>query len=238
MGLTDWFNDVTDRLTRAAQAALETARRLAEEAKRELDRALHEAEQIVDNVTSKVQSTADGIKRDLEATVPSFEGKLQEIIEDIQQAAVSAADEGADVIDSINGVVEIVFQQIEKALQAAIDAINRFLHEASDRLFQFLDGILPGFLSRLLTPVKSLIGYILQGLDFLANKLKAGVSAAVQTIKTTVQALTRKISEVLGPIWGYVKKLWKLFFDTEPEQCSITVQWFDEKMRHTERQLL
>ncbi|MCJ1455275.1 hypothetical protein MMC28_005629 [Mycoblastus sanguinarius] len=238
MGLTDWFNDVTDTLTSDAKAALETTRRLAEEAERELDRGLHEAEQIVHNVTAKVRNTADEMKRDLEATVPSFDGKLQEIIDDIKESASSAADEGVDITDSINGAVELVFQQIEKALQAAIDAVNRFLHEASDRFFRLLDGILPGFLSRLLSPVKSLIDSILKNLDFLAGKLKDGVSAAVQTIKSTVQAITRKIGEVLGPIWDYVKKLWKLFFDTEPEQCSLTAQWFDERMRRTEKQLL
>jgi len=123
-------------------------------------------------------------------------------------------------------------------LQAAIDAVNRFLHEASDRLSRLLDGILPGFLSRLLSPVKTLIDSILKGLDFFADKLKDGVSAAVQTIKSKVQAITKKIGEVLGPIWDYVKKLWKLLFDTEPEQCSLTAQWFDERMRRTEKQLL
>ena len=238
MGLTDWFNDVTETLTSAAKAALEATRRLAEEAEREFTRTLHEAEQIVDKVTAKVQNTADQMKRDLEATVPSFDGKLQEVIDDIKEAASSAADEGVDITDSINGAVEIFFQQIEKALQAAIDAVNHFLQETSDRLFRFLDGILPGFLSRLLSPIKSLIDSILKALGSLAAKLKDGVSAAVQTIKSTVQAITRKIGEVLGPIWNYIKKLWKLFFDTEPEQCSLTAQWFDERMRRTEKQLL
>ncbi|KAI9781107.1 MAG: hypothetical protein M1835_004359 [Candelina submexicana] len=239
MGLSDWFNEVTGTLTRTAQAALENARRLAEEAVRELNGTRHEAEQIVDKVTAKVQNTADEMKRDLEATVPSFDGKLQEIIDDIKEAASSAADEGVDITDAINGAVELVLQQIERTLQAAIDAVNRFLHDTSDGLFRLLDGLpLPGFLSRLLGPVKSLINSILRGLDFLAEKLKHGVSAAVQTIKSTVQALIREIGEVLGPIWDYVKKLWKLLFDAEPEQCSLTAQWFDERMRRTEKQLL
>ena len=238
MGLTDWFNDVTDALTKAAKIALETTRRLADEAKRELDRAFHEAEQIVDNVTAEVRNTADKIEHDLEAAVPSFDGKLQEIIKDITEAASNAADEGVDITDSINGAVEIVFIKIEKALKAAVDAVNRFLQEASDRLFQLLEGILPDFLSRLLGPVKSLINIILKGLKFLAEKLKDGVSAAIQTIKSTVQATVRKIGEVLGPIWEYVKKLWKLLFGPEPEQCSLTAQWFDERMRRTEKQLL
>lgn len=238
MGLTDWFNNVTDTLTNAAKAALETTRELAEEAKREFDRAFHEAEQIVDNVTAKVRNTTHEMERDLEATVPSFDGKLQEIIDDITEIVSRAAEEGVDITDAINGAVEIVFQQIEKALQAAIHAVNRFLHEASDRLFRLLDGILPGFFSRLLSPVESLINTILKGLDFFAAKLKDGVSAAVETIKAKVQAITKKIGEVLGPIWDYVKKLWKLLFDNEPEQCSLTAQWFDERMRRTEKQLL
>ena len=189
-------------------------------------------------MTAKVRSTADEMKRDLAATVPSFDGKLQEIIDDIKEAASSSADEGVDITDSINAAVEIFFQQIEKALQAAIDAVNRFLQETSDRLFQLLENVLPEFLIRFLSPVKSFIGSILKGLNILAEKLKDKVSSAVQTIKSKVQAITKKIGEALGPIWDFITKLWKLFFDTEPEQCSLTAQWFDERMRRTEKQLL
>ena len=103
--LTRVINSQLKRL----QIALETTRRLADEAKRELDRAFHEAEQIVDNVTAKVRNTADEIKHDLEAAVPSFDGKLQEIIKDITEASSNAADEGVDITESINGAVEIVF---------------------------------------------------------------------------------------------------------------------------------
>ena len=238
MGLTDWFNDVVDTLSNAAKAALETTRRLAEEAKRELDRAINEAEQIVEKVTDGVQDTAGEMERDLKAMVPSFEGKLKEIIDDIVVAASSSADDGVDITDSINGAVELAFQKIEKALKDAIDAIHKFLKEASDELFRLLDGILPGFLSSLLSTVKFLIDSILSRLNFLAQKLKNGVSVAVQTIKSAVKAITTRIGEVLGPIWDFVKKLWKLFFGSEPEQCSLTAQWFDERMRRTEKQLL
>ena len=230
MGLTDWVNDVTHRLTSVAEAALETTRRAAEEVKRELDRAINEAGHIVNSVTAKVQNTADEMKRDLEAAVPSFDEKLQEILDDITEAASKAADDGVDITDSINGAVEVAFQQIEKALVAATDAINRFLHEAADKLFQLLNG--------LLGPVESLIKFLLEGLESLARKLKDGVSTAVQKIKSIVQAAVRKIGEVLGPIWDYVKTLWKQLFGTEPEQCSLTAQWFDERMRRTEKQLL
>ena len=230
MGLTDWVNDVTHRLTSVAEAALETTRRAAEEVKRELDRAINEAGHIVNSVTAKVQNTADEMKRDLEAAVPSFDEKLQEILDDITEAASKAADDGVDITDSINGAVEVAFQQIEKALVAATDAINRFLHEAADKLFQLLNG--------LLGPVESLIKFLLEGLESLARKLKDGVSTAVQKIKSMVQAAVRKIGEVLGPIWDYVKTLWKQLFGTEPEQCSLTAQWFDERMRRTEKQLL
>ena len=238
MGLTDWVNDVTHRLTSVAEAALETTRRAAEEVKRELDRAINEAGHIVNSVTAKVQNTADEMKRDLEAAVPSFDEKLQEILDDITEAASKAADDGVDITDSINGAVEVAFQQIEKALVAATDAINRFLHEAADKLFQLLNGLLPEYLNRLLGPVESLIKFLLEGLESLARKLKDGVSTAVQKIKSMVQAAVRKIGEVLGPIWDYVKTLWKQLFGTEPEQCSLTAQWFDERMRRTEKQLL
>ena len=238
MGLTDWFNDVTDALTSAAKTALETTGNLADKAKRELDRTFHEAEQIADRATADAGKEASGIESELIKAVPTFEGKLQDIINDITKAAANAADEGVDITDSINGAVEIVFVQIEEALKAAVDAVNRLVEEAEIRLSQMLKGILPGFFERLLSPIKSLIDVIRTGLNKLAKKLKDGVSAAIQTIRSTVQGIVRKISEALGPVWEYVKKLWKLFFGTEPEQCSLTSQWFDERIRRTEKQLL
>lgn len=237
MGLTSWFNEVTGRLTTTAIAALVTTETLVEEAKRELDEARRLPERIVEDVTTQVRTMADEIEGELRAVVAGFYEKLQKIIDDIQEAASSAADEGVDLVDSINGAVDIVFQQIDKAFIVAIDAVNKGLQEASDRLTQHLGG-LPGLPKGLLNPVESFIEDIRISLQTLAGRLKTGVSAAVETIKSKVQALTRKIGEVLGPFSGYIKQLWKLFFDSEPEQCSITAQWFDEKMRRTEKQLL
>ncbi|KAI9697884.1 MAG: hypothetical protein M1820_007671 [Bogoriella megaspora] len=238
MGLTDWFSDVADTLTSAAKSAIETAERLAQEAKRELERAIHEAEQVIDNVTGKVRRKADEIERDLNAIVPNFDGKLEEIVHNITETASEAADNGIDITQSINGAVEIVFQEIEKALKAAIDVVNKFLHRAADALFELLEGFLPGFLNRLLEPVRGLIKFILEGLDGLAERLKNGVRWALEKIKSTVQSIVKKIGEVLGPVWEFVKKLWKLLFGAEPEQCSLTAQWFDARMKRTEKEML
>lgn len=238
MGLTDWFNDVTGSLTRAAKSIVDVTTTFVDEAKRELDEKNHAVEHTVSNLTAKLQISAHDMENDLKKMVPSFEGKLQEIIDEITEAASSAADDGLDITDSINGAVKIAFVKVDQAVQAAIDAIIQFLHDASDRLFRLLKGVLPGWLDRLLSPVKSVINFILGKLDFLADKLKKGVSAAIQTIKTAVQGIVKKIGEVLGPIWEFVKKIWKLSFGSEPEQCALTAQWFDERMKRTEKQLL
>ena len=238
MGLTDYFQDVADTLTNASRIALQTTSRVAEEAQRELVMNNKEAGEIINSVTAAIQSAADEVKRDLEEKVPTFKGKLHEIINDIQEAASVAADEGIDIADSINGIVETFFQHIDKALSLAVDAVNQALHDALHRLSRMLDAILPESANRVLGPVKSLTSSILENLISFAEELKTGASYAVQEIKSTVQGITRKIGEVLSPIWDYVKKLWKLSFGTEPEQCSLTAQWFDERMKRTEHQLL
>ncbi|KAI9801966.1 MAG: hypothetical protein M1825_003021 [Sarcosagium campestre] len=218
MGLTDFFRDAAHKFTDAAKSAVDSVERLAQEAKREWERATHEAEQVVKRLTGGVSRTAEEIEIELRGIMPNFENKLAELNESIINTASSAAENGVDITESIEGAA--------------------FLHDAHDTLFRMLEGYLPSFLDRLLQPVRDLIDWILKKLDSLAETLKEGVTAVVNKIKTTTQGWIRKIGEELGPIWDFIKKLWRLLFGAEPEQCSVTAQWFDEKMKRAERQML
>lgn len=86
--------------------------------------------------------------------------------------------------------------------------------------------------------MKAAVSWVVHGLKTFSDKLKTGISIILDKIKATVQTFVRRVGEVLGPIWGFIKKLWKLLFGTEPEQCQLTAQWFQERMKRTEMELL
>lgn len=234
----DWFQKADDFFTNVAKDGIKTMEGLGEEVKRGLDKAIHEPEQIFNDITARVEEKAHDIERFVKAAIPNFGGKLQEVINDITKIASAAAEDGVDIIESINGAVEIVLQEVQKALEAAINAVNQLLHDAADRLYRILDEYSPEFLNHLLKRARDLIDWILGGLNSLAEGLKNGVTNVVETIKTTVQDLVKEIGEVVGPIWDCIKKLWKILFGAEPEQCQLTAQWFDERMKRAEKEML
>jgi ubiquinone biosynthesis protein UbiJ len=78
----------------------------------------------------------------------------------------------------------------------------------------------------------------LEGLKKFGDILKEGIGFVLDKIKKAAKALARKIGEVLGPIWGFLKELWRMLFGTEPEHCEMAAQWFEERMKRIERELL
>ena len=238
MGFFDSIVQLVDTVRHAADTALEIAQRLAEEARRKVREAIESAEQVAKGVADTITNTAEGMKHDLEKLTPSFDEKLQQIIDEVTEVASAAADEGVDITEAVNAAVAVALKKVEDALKAAIDAVNTFLHEAQTKLFSFLEGILPESLHFLLAPVKAAAKWAVDGLESFGAKLKNGISIILEKIKVTVQAFNRKVGEVLGPIWEFVKKLWKLLFGVEPEHCQLAAQWFEERMKRTEQQLL
>lgn len=235
MGFFDAFVNMADELRRRAEAALEYTRRLAEELERKVREAIEEAEHLATTVTQKVEKTVEEMKGDLEKLVPSFDDKIQEIVDQITEVATTAADEGVDITEAIKGAVSIALETLKRALQAAIDVISRFFNEASGKLFSFLEGVLPGSFQFILKPVRATVDWGLKGLASFADNLKSKISGVVNKIKVTVEAIVRRIGEVLGPIWGFIKKLWRLLFGSEPEQCALTAAWFDERLKRAEK---
>ncbi len=238
MGFFDGFVETIGSVTRAAEAALEYARRTAEEAQRKIHEATETAERVAKSVANKVEDTAKGVQRDLEKLTPNFNEKLQQIKDEVKEVASAAAEEGVDITEAVNSAVEVALKKVEEALNAAIDAVNRFLWETQEKLFGFLEGVLPDWLHWVLNPVRDAIQWALQGLQTFGDKLKRGISDILEMIKVAVQAFVRKVGEILGPIWKFVKWLWKMLFGVEPEQCHLAAQWFEERMKRTEKQLM
>jgi phage-related protein len=238
MGFFDRFIQIIDNVREAAEAALHVAQRVAEEARREILEATENAKQVAESVQHKIFNTAEGVRHDLEQLIPSFEDKLKEITDEITNVASTAAEEGMDITDAVNAAVEIALRKVEDALNAAIDAVHRFLDEVYNKIFSFLEGILPKAFEFLLGPVKHAAERAINGLKSFGDTLKSRISKILEKIKIGVQAFVRKIGEVLGPIWNFVKKLWKLLFGSEPEHCQLVAEWFGDRMKRTENQLL
>lgn len=235
MGFFDALVRQADAIRHAAEAALEFTRNHAQEAECKLIEAKDTAERLATKINHKVENTAADLQRERKTLTPSFEGKLQEMVDQSTEVAQNTADEGVDITEAIDGAVEVALKALEDTLNAAMDAINRFLNEASKKIFNFLGGYLLQFL---LKPMIATVDFVLERLASLGDQLKRQISSAVQTIKVTIQKIVRRIGHVLGPRWQFVKKLWKILFGVEPEQCVLTAAWFDERMKRTEKQLL
>ncbi|KAL1791777.1 hypothetical protein ACET3X_009528 [Alternaria dauci] len=238
MGFFDVFVNMYEEVSRKAEAALQYARQLAEEAQRKIREAIEDAERIARNLAKRVEEAANGIQHDLENLTPNFEEKLKQIMDEVTEVASAAAEEGVDITEAINSAVEIALKKVEDALKAVIDAVNNFLRQAEEKLFGFLKGVLPDWLQGVLSMVRGAVQSALKSLNWFADELKKGISIMLDKIKSAIQAFVKRVGEVLGPIWKFVKLLWKLLFGTEPEHCQMTAEWFEEKMKRTENQLL
>jgi phage-related protein len=238
MGFFDRFVELIDNVREAAEAALRVAQRVAEEAQRKILEATERVEQVARSAADRICNTADSMKHDLEELVPSFDDKPQQIIDEVTEVASTAAEEGVDITDAVNAAVELALKKVEDALNAAIDAVNRFLSEANNKIFGFLEGILPEAFQFLLKPVKNAAEWAINGLRSFGDTLKSKISWILNKTKEEVQAFVRKVGEVLSPIWNFVKKLWKLLFGSEPEHCHLVAEWFGDRMKRAEHQLL
>lgn len=242
MGLFDQIISSIDEVKQTARAGLDTFQRLAEEAQHEIleipKRAEQAAKDVVEKIIEKIINTAQNMRHDLEKLTPNFDEKLQQIIAQISEVASAAADEGVDLSELVNAAVEVGFNRLEVALKAAINAINQFLDEAQNKVFRLLEEILPKPFYSLLEQVKVVAQGAVNDLKLFGSDLKSRISMTLEKIKGTIQDLVRNVGEVLGPFWEYIQTLWKLFFGVEPEQCQIAAQWFEERMKRTEKQLL
>jgi ABC-type transporter Mla subunit MlaD len=238
MGFFDGFIHVVNAIGHAAEAALAGARHLAEEAAKQIQEAAHEAEAIAQHVRSKITDSATDMEHQLSALKPNFDEKMQDIVDEVSNVARSAADQGVDISEAIDAAIELAVKNVETALKAAIDAVNQFLFEAKEKLFSFLHELLPGWLHFALGPLEALAGLALEGLKKFGGLLKEGIGFVLDKIKKAAKALARKIGELLGPIWCFLKELWKMLFGTEPEHCEVAAQWFEERMKRIERELL
>jgi ElaB/YqjD/DUF883 family membrane-anchored ribosome-binding protein len=53
--------------------------------------------------------------------------KLQQIMDEAKEVASTTAEEGVDITEAVNSAVKVALKKVEGALNAAIDAVNRFL---------------------------------------------------------------------------------------------------------------
>lgn len=118
------------------------------------------------------------------------------MVDQSTEVAQNTADEGVDIMEVIDGAVEVALKALEDNLNAAMDAINRFLNEASKKDLQLPRSIFTAISSQTYDCYCRLR---LERLASLGDQLKRQISSAVQTVKVTIQKIFRKIRQVLGP---------------------------------------
>ncbi|KAF4993325.1 hypothetical protein FDECE_13440 [Fusarium decemcellulare] len=240
MGFFDSLTDAFDKVAHVAASAVQQIAETAEQIKRKIqEEAQKVAEKAAQGVLTQITGTAETMSHELEQILPSFDDKLQEVIDEITELASSAADDGVDITEAVNAAVEIAVQKVEVAKTAAINAVKAFIDQAQTKLFSLLKAILPSALHSMIGWLEEKTQFVIANLVNIGAKVvDNGISFVLQKIKILVQSLVRKVGEVLGPIWGFIKRIWQLLFGDKPEQCELAMQWIEERMRRTERQIL
>ncbi|SCV45320.1 uncharacterized protein FFB14_08587 [Fusarium fujikuroi] len=240
MGFFDSITNAFNKIAEVAASSVQQISDTAEHIRRKLEEETRKAaESAAQRVLKEISGTAETMCRELEELIPSFDDKLQEVKAEITELASSAADDGVDITEAVNAAIEIAVQKVEAAKTAAIRAVNEFILQAQQKLFSLLRSIIPAFL-------QSWTGWLEEKATFLttnlanigAKLLDNGISFILQQIKGLVQTLVKKVGEVLGPIWGFMKRIWKLLFGEPPEQCELAMQWIEERMYRTQRQMI
>lgn len=240
MGFFDSITNAFDKIAEVAASSVQQIADTAEQIRRKIqEEAKKVAEAAAQGVINQINGTAEAMCRELEEIIPSFDDKLQQVVDEITELASSAADDGVDITEAVNAAIEIAVQKVEAAKTAAINAVKAFIEQAQQKLFSLLRSILPSILDSWIGWLEEKAGFLINNVVSIGARLvDNGISFVLQKIKVLVQTLVKRVGEVLGPIWGFIKRIWKLLFGEPPEQCELAMQWIEERMKRTERQML
>ncbi|KAF5970433.1 Armadillo-like helical [Fusarium coicis] len=238
-----FFDSITNTFNRIAEVAASTVQQIsdtAEQIRRKFEEETRKAaEAAAQGVLEEIGGTAEAMCRELEGLIPSFDDKLEEVKAEITELASSAANDGVDITEAVNAAIDIAVQKVEAAKTAAIKAVSDFIAQAQQKLFSVLQSIIPSFLNSWTQWLEERANFLTTNLVNIGAKLvDNGISLVLQKIKVMAQTLVKKVGEVLGPIWGFIKRIWKLLFGEPPEQCELAMQWMEERMRRTQRQMI
>ncbi|KLO84873.1 Uncharacterized protein LW93_7124 [Fusarium fujikuroi] len=240
MGFFDSITNAFNKIAEVAASSVQQISDTAEHIRRKLEEETRKAaESAAQRVLKEISGTAETMCRELEELIPSFDDKLQEVKAEITELASSAADDGVDITEAVNAAIEIAVQKVEAAKTAAIRAVNEFILQAQQKLFNLLRSIIPAFLQSWTGWLEEKATFLTTNLANIGTKLvDNGISFVLQQIKGLVQTLVKKVGEVLGPIWGFMKQIWKLLFGEPPEHCELAMQWIEERMCRIQRQMM
>jgi uncharacterized protein (UPF0335 family) len=237
MGVLDFIVRQIEAVGAVATAGQRAVQQLGEEAERKFLE-ITGIEQKERELKSKIEQTATALIEGLQSLAPRYEGKLQQMKDEVTEVAATAAGKGVDITKAVNAAVDIMLRKVEEALNSAFEAVNEFLEEAEKQLFEILQGLLPELLHGLLDPLRVKLREVVDVLKTLGKMIQDRILEFLDDIKVVVKDFVRKVDETLGPIWQFVKMVWKAVFGMEPEQCNMVAQWFGERMKRTEMQLL
>ncbi|KAK3687872.1 hypothetical protein B0T22DRAFT_439454 [Podospora appendiculata] len=216
----DLMNDLVEKLQQAAK--------LKEDLEREAD----------DFARQAAQTLEEGIELAERLPQKMWEERATEKSSIINLAS-AAADEGTDITEAVKAAVEIAFKKVTDAMDMVIEKVKACIEYARRELFELLMSILPDEARPLLEMLEENITSMVNNLVNTGNELiHNAITTVLDGIKQFTLGLIEKVGEVLGPVWKFATRLWKLLFGEPPEQCMITMQWFQERMERTEWQLL
>ncbi|PVH72133.1 hypothetical protein DL98DRAFT_611829 [Cadophora sp. DSE1049] len=245
MGLFDDFLRFTDKIddlategARGLQEGVDNLTKATETLKSAFRDPTEVAKEMILDISNKIDATATEMKAYLQRLVPSFDSDQQGIIDKISGVASLAAESGLDITDAINGAVNLAIASLNEALKSAIDSIEGFLNQVKTKLLALVEQFLSGYLSSLLHSLRTIAQAASDGVHRFADWLKTNITKVLDDIRKAVNWVVEKVGKMLGPVWNFIKILWKILFGVEPEHCQLAAEWFAEKMKHVEHQLL
>ncbi|KAK1757013.1 hypothetical protein QBC47DRAFT_174298 [Echria macrotheca] len=242
-------------MAQEAIKAMEDAERAAREIQRQTEEAaravaelaaetlLKEAEKLAKQAADEVLQTLSQRARDrtseVHRLVPSLDGKIAKVVDDIVAIVSAAVDEGRDIAAEVKAAVEITFNNMKAEMDKVLAEFQELVETARRELFDLLEKIVPLEARPLLVMLNDEVASMVNDIMSTGNKLiRDGISTILGAIQAATEGLIDKVGKVLAPLWKFITELWKVLFGAPPEQIMITMQWFQERMKKAEWQFL
>lgn len=98
--------------------------------------------EVLRGILETLSESAAALRQTLNSLLPDCSNKLQEAIDEIISLVPAATDDGLDIVDTVNAVVEITIRKVESARTSALNSVKRFLDEAEGNLFRTIKSLL------------------------------------------------------------------------------------------------
>jgi hypothetical protein len=191
MGVLDFIVRQIEAVGAVATAGQRAVQQLGEEAERKFLE-ITGIEQKERELKSKIEQTATALIEGLQSLAPRYEGKLQQMKDEVTEVAATAAGKGVDITKAVNAAVDIMLRKVEEALNSAFEAVNEFLEEAEKQLFEILQGLLPELLHGLLDPLRVKLREVVDVLKTLGKMIQDRILGIFRRYQSGCEGLRKE----------------------------------------------